>query len=236
MSLYKYLKEKCLNANLEIKNQNLSIYTFGNVSVIDRKKDVFAIKPSGVPYENLKANDIVILNLKGDVIEGELKPSSDTKTHLYLYKNWKSVGSICHTHSTYAVAWSQALKNIPLLGTTHADHLTHDIPCTEPLNDVLIDGDYEFNTGVHIVDYFKKNDLNYNLVEMVLVGNHGPFSWGKDAEKSVYNSRVLEEIAKIAYLTLQINSKSKRIKKSLIDKHFKRKHGKSAYYGQNNKE
>ena len=227
------IKNRCLEANLKIKSNDLAISTFGNVSIIDRKADVFAIKPSGVPYEILNKDDIVVLDLNGNVIEGNLNPSSDTKTHLYLYNNWKNVNSVCHTHSTYAVGWAQSLQNVPVFGTTHADHLTKPIPCTPPMHDKLINGDYEYNTGVQIVDYFKSNNLNSLEVQMCLVGCHGPFTWGENEIASVYNSLVLEEICKMAYITRTLNPKQGNIKNSLIQKHYLRKHGKDSYYGQN---
>lgn len=217
---------------MQLNALNLVIYTFGNVSAVDRKKGVFAIKPSGVPYENLKQEDIVILDLDNNIIEGEMRPSSDTKTHSYLYKNWKDIGGIAHTHATYSVAWAQAQKDITIFGTTHADHLTTDIPCAPPMSDELIEGNYEHNTGIQILDCFKGKNLSYKEVEMVLIGNHGPFSWGKNAAKAVYNSKVLEEVARMAFLTLQINPKAPRLKDSLIKKHYDRKHGSNAYYGQ----
>lgn len=232
MSDYSDIKIKCINANLNIKKNQLSIFTFGNVSVIDRKRNIIAIKPSGVPYDQLNKENIVILDLNGNVIESKFKPSSDTKTHIYLYQKWDKINSICHTHSTYAVGWSQSLQNVPIFGTTHADHLTKDIPCTSSMEDSLVKGDYELNTGVQIVDHFEKNNINPKEVEMCLVGSHGPFTWGEDENKSVYNSVVLEEICKMAYLTKTINPKSKRIKETLIEKHYYRKHGKNSYYGQ----
>lgn len=231
-SEYKELKQECYEANMQLNALNLVIYTFGNVSAVDRKKGVFAIKPSGVPYENLKQEDIVILDLDNNIIEGEMRPSSDTKTHSYLYKNWKDIGGIAHTHATYSVAWAQAQKDITIFGTTHADHLTTDIPCAPPMSDELIEGNYEHNTGIQILDCFKGKNLSYKEVEMVLIGNHGPFSWGKNAAKAVYNSKVLEEVARMAFLTLQINPKAPRLKDSLIKKHYDRKHGSNAYYGQ----
>ena len=159
MCLYDDIKSKCLKANLGIKRHNLAIFTFGNVSVIDRERNVFAIKPSGVPYEELNKDKIVVLDLEGNIMEGFLNPSSDTKTHIYLYNKWSEINSICHTHSTYAVSWAQSLQNVPIYGTTHADHLTKDIPCTNPMEDSLIKGNYELNTGVQIVNHFKKNKL-----------------------------------------------------------------------------
>ena len=229
---YTALKQECYEANMELNALGLVIYTFGNVSTVDRKKGVFAIKPSGVPYEKLKPEDIVILDYDNSIIEGKLRPSSDTKTHAYLYKNWDEIGGIAHTHATYSVAWAQAQKDIPIFGTTHADHLTVDIPCAPPMSDELIQGNYEHNTGIQILDCFKEKGLSYKEVEMILIGNHGPFTWGKDTAKAVYNSKVLETIAKMATLTLQINPNAPRLKDSLIKKHYERKHGKKAYYGQ----
>ena len=231
-SNYTALKQACYEANMELNSLGLVVYTFGNVSAVDRNKGVFAIKPSGVPYQRLKAEDMVILDFDNTIIEGKLRPSSDTKTHAYLYKNWEDIGGIAHTHALYSVAWAQAQKDIPIFGTTHADHLTFDIPCTTPMSDELIEGNYEHNTGAHIVDCFKEKELSYKEVEMILVGNHGPFTWGKDAAKAVYNSKVLETIAQMATLTLQINPDAPRLKDSLIKKHYERKHGKNAYYGQ----
>lgn len=230
--MYKGLKYACYEANMQLPKLDLVVYTFGNVSAVDRGKGVFAIKPSGVPYEELKVKDIVIVDFDAKVVEGKLRPSSDTKTHAFLYKHWESIGGICHTHSTYAVAWAQALKDIPNFGTTHADHLTADIPCAPPMADQLIEGDYEHNTGQQILDCFVDKNLSPEEVEMILVGSHGPFAWGKDAAKAVYNSKVLEEVARMAYLTLQINPNAARLKDALIKKHYKRKHGKDAYYGQ----
>ncbi len=230
--MYKELKEACFTANMELPKLDLVVYTFGNVSAVDRENEVFAIKPSGVPYEQLKVEDIVIVDFDNNVLEGNMRPSSDTKTHAFLYKNWPSIGGICHTHSTYAVSWAQAQMDIPIFGTTHADHLTVDIPCAPPMSDALIQGNYEHNTGQQILDCFAEKGLSPETVEMVLIGNHGPFAWGKDAAKAVYNSKVLEEIAKMAYLTLQINPAAPRLKEALIKKHFERKHGKDAYYGQ----
>jgi len=233
MSSYKDLKQECYEANMQLNDLGLVIYTFGNVSAVDRKKDVFAIKPSGVLYEDLKPEDIVILDFENNVIEGKMRPSSDTKTHAYLYKNWKNVGGIAHTHATFSVAWAQSQKDIPILGTTHADYLTEDIPCAPPMQDALIAGNYEYNTGIQILDCFKEKGISYEKVPMVLLGNHGPFTWGENAAKAVYHSKVLEAVAEMAFLTLQINSEAPRLKDSLIKKHYDRKHGKDAYYGQN---
>ena len=232
MSIYKYLKEQVYEANMEIPKEELAIVTFGNVSGVDRAAGVVAIKPSGVPYHRLKVEDIVIVDLDNVLVEGNMRPSSDTKTHTLLYRNFPGIGGVCHTHSTYAVAWAQAIKPIPNLGTTHADHLTAAIPVTEVMSDDMIQRDYELETGNQILNLFQEKELSYEEVEMVLVACHGPFTWGKDPGKAVYNSVVLEEIAKMAYLTLQINSGAGTIKQSLIDKHYFRKHGKDAYYGQ----
>jgi L-ribulose-5-phosphate 4-epimerase len=231
-SSYKELKQECYEANMQLDALGLVIYTFGNVSAVDRAKGVFAIKPSGVPYEVLKPEDIVILDYDNNIIEGAMRPSSDTKTHAYLYKHWEKIGGIAHTHATYSVAWAQAQRDIPIFGTTHADHLTSDIPCASPMSDELIKGNYEHNTGIQILDCFKEKGLSYEETEMVLLGNHGPFAWGKNAAKAVYNSKVLEAVAQMAYLTLQINPNAPRLKDSLIQKHYDRKHGKDAYYGQ----
>ena len=231
-SIYTELKRECYEANMQLNALGLVIYTFGNVSSRDAGRAVFAIKPSGVPYETLKPEDIVILDYENNIIEGKLRPSSDTKTHAYLYKNWESIGGIAHTHATYSVAWAQSQQDIPIFGTTHADHLVSDIPCAPPMADELIEGNYEHNTGIQILDCFKEKKLSFEEVQMILIGNHGPFTWGNNAEKAVYNSKVLEEIARMAYLTLQINPNAPRLKDSLIKKHFERKHGKGAYYGQ----
>lgn len=232
MTGFQALKQECFAANMQLPKLDLVVYTFGNVSAVDREKGVFAIKPSGVPYEELKVEDIVIVDLDNNVIEGNMRPSSDTKTHAFLYKHWDNIGGICHTHSTYAVAWAQAQMDIPIFGTTHADHLTANIPCAPPMSDSLIQGDYEHNTGQQILDCFASKGLRPDEVEMVLIGNHGPFAWGKNAAKAVYNSKVMEEISRMAYLTLQINPNALRLKDALIKKHFERKHGKDAYYGQ----
>ncbi|UAB83223.1 L-ribulose-5-phosphate 4-epimerase [Zunongwangia sp. SCSIO 43204] len=232
-SKYQSLKEECYEANMQLDALDLVIYTFGNVSAVDRKEGVFAIKPSGVPYAELKPEDIVILDFDNNVIEGTMRPSSDTKTHAYLYKNWENIGGIAHTHATYSVAWAQSQLDIPIFGTTHADHLTADIPCAPPMKDELIAGNYEYNTGIQILDCFKEKGLSYEEVQMILIGNHGPFTWGPTAAKAVYNSKVLEEVGRMAYLTLQINPNAPRLKDSLIKKHYERKHGKNAYYGQN---
>lgn len=231
-SKYKDLKQECYEANMQLNALGLVVYTFGNVSAVDRANGVFAIKPSGVPYEVLKPEDMVILDFDNNIVEGTMRPSSDTKTHSFLYKNWEDIGGIAHTHATYSCAWAQSQLDIPIFGTTHADHLTSDIPCAPPMSDELIQGNYEHNTGIQIIDCFKNKGLSYQEVEMILIGNHGPFAWGKNAAKAVYNSKVLEVVAEMAYLTRQINPNAPRLKDSLIKKHYERKHGENSYYGQ----
>jgi L-ribulose-5-phosphate 4-epimerase len=227
---YDELRKQAYEANMMLPEKGLVLYTFGNVSAIDREEGVIAIKPSGVAYEELKVEDMVIVDLENNIVDGDLKPSSDTKTHVVLYRNFPETGGIVHTHSTHAVAWSQALRSIPILGTTHADHLSRDIPCTKVMSETMVQGDYEVETGNQIVQVFE--GLSYKEIEMVLVASHGPFTWGKTAEKAVYNSVVLEELARMAYLTLSVNRDVPRLSPHLIDKHYTRKHGKNAYYGQ----
>ena len=230
---YQQLQLAAFDANRQLPKLNLVLFTFGNVSVIDRSIGVFAIKPSGVPYEELSPEIMVIVDLEGNTMQGSLRPSSDTLTHAVLYKHWPNIGSIVHTHSTYATSWAQTQRNIPIYGTTHADHTMYDIPCAAPMNDKMIKGNYEYETGIQIINCFKEKGLNYEDVEMILVANHAPFTWGKTPEKAVYNSAVLENIAQMAYLTEQINKDSPRLKEALIQKHFERKHGPDSYYGQN---
>ncbi len=234
MSEYKELKKIAYESNMRLPELDLVLFTFGNASAVDREREVFAIKPSGVPYEDLNPEDIVIVDFDANVVEGQMRPSSDTETHAVLYKNWPNIGGIVHTHSTYGTAWAQTQQDIPIMGTTHADHLTKDIPCTPVMSDEMIEGDYEEQTGYQIINAFKNRNLSYEEIEMVLVANHAPFTWGKTAEKAVYNSAVLEEVAKMAYLTLQIRPDAPRLKDTLIHKHWERKHGDSAYYGQEN--
>jgi len=231
MDKYQHIREAAFDANLELPKLNLVIFTFGNVSAADRDLGVFAIKPSGVPYVELTPAKMVIVDFDGNIVDGLLRPSSDTKTHAVLYKHW-DIGGICHTHSTYATSWAQAQRDIPIYGTTHADHLTVDVPCAKPMDDSAIKGDYEYETGFQIINCLKERNLDHKDVEMILVGNHAPFTWGKSAEKAVYNSAVLESIAQMALLTQQINPDSKTMKESLINKHFERKHGPGSYYGQ----
>ncbi len=217
---------------MQLPSLGLVIFTFGNVSAVDRSKEVFAIKPSGVPYAELTPAKMVVVDFDANVVEGKLRPSSDTKTHAVLYKHWQSVGGIAHTHSMYATAWAQAQRDIPIFGTTHADHNTMDIPCAQPMDDKMIVGDYEYQTGFQIMNCLNDRGLSFEEIEMVLVGNHAPFTWGKTAEKAVYNSGVLEAIAQMAFLTEQINPEAPRLKNALIKKHYDRKHGPGSYYGQ----
>ncbi|HBQ61669.1 MAG TPA: L-ribulose-5-phosphate 4-epimerase [Balneolaceae bacterium] len=232
MSDFKELKQKVYAANMRLPELGLVLFTFGNASAVDRANNVFGIKPSGVPYEDLRPEDIVIVDFENNIVEGDMRPSSDTKTHAVLYKNWGNIGGIVHTHSTYGTAWAQSQRDIPIMGTTHADHLTTDIPCAPPMEDSMIEGNYEHQTGLQILQEFEKRGISYEEVEMVLLGNHAPFTWGRSIDKAVYNSAVLEDVAKMAYLSLQINPEAPRLKDSLINKHWERKHGKDSYYGQ----
>ena len=232
MSAFQTLKETAYAANMQLPELGLVLFTFGNASAADRDKGIFAIKPSGVPYKALRPDDMVIVDFDNRIVEGTKRPSSDTKTHAVLYRHWEGIGGIVHTHSTYATAWAQAQRDIPLFGTTHADHLTADIPCAPVMPDDWIQGDYEYQTGIQIVQAFQDRGLDPAQVEMVLVANHAPFTWGKTVEKAVYHSAVLEELARMAYLTLQIRPDTPRMKDSLIEKHYQRKHGAQAYYGQ----
>lgn len=226
------IRHQAYAANLQLPTLGLVLFTFGNVSAADRSKGVFAIKPSGVPYDELNPEKMVIVDFEGKTVDGTLRPSSDTLTHAVLYKHWEGIGGIAHTHSVYATAWAQAQRDIPIFGTTHADHNTVDIPCAPPMDDAAIKGNYEYETGFQIMDYFKSRNLDYKEVEMVLVGNHAPFTWGKTADKAVYNSAVLETVARMAMYTEQINPDAPRLKDALIKKHFDRKHGPDSYYGQ----
>ena len=232
MSKYLAIQQAAYEANMQLPKLGLVLFTFGNVSAADRDFGVFAIKPSGVPYENLTPEKMVIVDFDGKTVEGTLRPSSDTQTHAVLYKHWPTIGGIVHTHSTYATAWAQSLRSIPIFGTTHADHNTVDIPCAPPMNDEMIQGNYEYETGFQIMNELKARGLSYHEIEMILVGNHAPFTWGKTPEKAVYNSAVLESIAHMALLTEQINANAPRLKDALIKKHYDRKHGINSYYGQ----
>ena len=224
------LKKTVFEENLALVKNGLVILTWGNVSAIDRKNNLVVIKPSGVSYDVMKAEDMVVVDLDGNVIEGNYRPSSDTPTHLWLYKNFKDVGGVVHTHSTNAVAFSQAGRAITAYGTTHADTFYGDVPCTRSLLKEEIENDYELNTGKVIVETFK--DKDYNAIPSVLVKNHGPFSWGKSVSDAVHNATILEEVAKMALKTELLNGQVKRVDKYLLDKHYNRKHGKNAYYGQ----
>jgi L-ribulose-5-phosphate 4-epimerase len=228
--MYKELKEIVLEANLDLPRYGLVTFTWGNVSAIDREKSVVAIKPSGVKYENMHVDDIVVIDLKGNIVEGNLRPSSDTPTHLELYKAFKNINGIVHTHSTYATSWAQARREVPCYGTTHADYFYGNIPCTRNLTSIEIESEYEKNTGLIIVEKFKK--LNPLEVPGVLVPNHGPFSFGKNANEAVHNAVVLEEVSKMAYLSENIEKNIKEAPKNIKNKHYFRKHGANAYYGQ----
>jgi L-ribulose-5-phosphate 4-epimerase len=232
MSKYEQIREQAYAANLQLPKLGLVLFTFGNVSSADQQERVFAIKPSGVPYEKLTPEKMVVVDFEGKIVEGKLRPSSDTKTHAVLYNAWKDIEGISHTHSTFATAWAQAQRDIPLFGTTHADHAVCDIPCAPPMDDEMIEGDYEQQTGHQVLECMRRKNLDYHEVEMILIGNHAPFTWGKTSEKAVYNSAVLEQVAQLAFLTEQINSTASTLKQTLIKKHFERKHGPGAYYGQ----
>ncbi|MBT3066518.1 L-ribulose-5-phosphate 4-epimerase [Rhodoferax sp. U11-2br] len=227
---YTELKRAAYEANMELDRRKLVVYNFGNVSEIDRAKGVIAIKPSGVPYADLTPDDMVIVDLDNTVVEGKLKPSSDTRTHTYLYRHFASIGGVTHTHSTFATAWAQTQRPIPCFGTTHADFVYGDIPCTALITDAQIARDYEEETGVQITDCFAGRSPDE--APMVIVAGHGPFTWGKDAAKAVYNAVILEEVAHMAYLTQTLRPDIRSLKQTIIDKHFLRKHGKNAYYGQ----
>lgn len=237
MSKYSELKRLAYEANMQIPAQHLALYTWGNVSAFDKDAAVFAIKPSGVPYPELSAESMVVVDVEGNIVEGKLRPSSDTPTHAVLYKEFAlndgaKIGGIIHTHSTFAVSWAQAVREIPLFGTTHADHIQTAVPCTPYLSREAVQNDYEKETGNLIVKHFRECKLNPEEVTMVLVGGHGPFAWGSTAEKSVYNAAVLEEVAHMALNTLQIRAEQNPLPDYIIEKHYSRKHGPNAYYGQ----
>ena len=226
------LKQQVYTANMELPKRGLVTYTWGNVSGIDREKGLFVIKPSGVEYDELKPEDLVVMDLEGNKVEGDMNPSSDTATHLVLYRAFPEIGGIVHTHSPRAVSWAQAGRDIPCYGTTHADYFYGDIPCARNLTREEIEGNYEENTGHVIVETFKSRDINPVYVPAVICANHGPFTWGKDAAQAVYHSVVLEEVAKMAMFTEQNNPRVDRAPQTIQDKHFMRKHGPNAYYGQ----
>lgn len=224
------LKEEVLKANLLLPKHNLVTFTWGNVSAIDKESKLVVIKPSGVPYEDLKASDMVVVDLDGNVVEGKLRPSSDTPTHVYLYKHFPQLGGIVHTHSRWATTFAQMGMDIPALGTTHADYFYGDIPCARGLTDKEINGEYEKETGKVIAEVFEKKDPE--AIPGVLVRNHGPFAWGTDANNAVHNAVVMEEVAFMAWHTLALNPQANGVSQGLLDKHYFRKHGKNAYYGQ----
>jgi L-ribulose-5-phosphate 4-epimerase len=226
------LKKKVCQANLDLVKHGLVIFTWGNVSAIDRKSGLVVIKPSGVSYDNMKPEDMVVVDLDGKVVEGDLNPSSDTPTHVVLYKAFPEIGGIVHTHSTYATAWAQAGKDIPNIGTTHADYFHNEVPCTRDMTESEVKSAYELETGNVIVERFK--GINPMHTPGVLVKNHGPFSWGKDADNAVYNAVVMEQVAKMGFIAYSVNP-NLTMNPLLIEKHFSRKHGPNAYYGQKKK-
>lgn len=225
------LKHEVMLANQELQKQQLVIYTWGNVSGIDRKNNLVVIKPSGVAYEDLTPDKMVVVDLEGNIVEGDLRPSSDTPTHLELYRQFSEIGGVVHTHSTWATIWALACRKIPCLGTTHADYFYGDIPCTRYLTKEEVVSDYELNTGRVIVECFEK--VKYQNMPAVLVAEHGPFTWGKDAHEAVHNSVVLEQVAQMTFMARQLTGEERSISKHLLDKHYLRKHGPGAYYGQN---
>jgi L-ribulose-5-phosphate 4-epimerase len=226
------LKAKVCKANLDLVGHGLVIFTWGNVSAIDRETGLVVIKPSGVSYDNMKPSDMVVVDLDGNIVEGDLNPSSDTPTHLALYRAWPEIGGVVHTHSTYATAWAQAGLDIPNIGTTHSDYFHKAIPCTEDMTEEEVKGAYELETGNVIVRRFE--GMNPSHTPGVLVKNHGPFSWGKDASDAVHNAVVMEQVAKMAYISFGVNP-GLSMNEYLIEKHFSRKHGPNAYYGQKKK-
>ena len=228
------LREEVYRANMELPERGLVVYTWGNVSGIDREKGLVVIKPSGVEYDELTPEKLVIVDLNNNVVEGNLNPSSDTKTHVELYKAFPKVGGIVHTHSSHAVAWAQAGKSIPCYGTTHADYFYGAVPCTRNLTSEEVNEDYELNTGKVIVETFTKLNLDPVAVPAVICRNHGPFTWGKDAAQAVYHAVVLEEVAKMAMYTVTIDANADEAPQYVQDKHYLRKHGANAYYGQKN--
>jgi L-ribulose-5-phosphate 4-epimerase len=229
-STYQELKEQAWAANQEVPRRGLAIYTFGNASAYDAARGVLAIKPSGVAYEVLKVEEMVVLDLDGRVVEGSLRPSSDTPTHRVLYRALPGVGGVVHTHSTYATGWAQARLPIPIYGTTHADHLPDDVPCTALMSDEAVERDYEVETGKQILECLRGRDLA--ATPGVLVAGHGVFTWGATAEKAVYHAAVIEELAHLAFVTRSLDPVASRLPERIVRKHWERKHGKTAYYGQ----
>ena len=231
--MFEKLKEQVLEANLELPRQGLVDFTWGNVSGKDPESGAFVIKPSGVPYETMKLADMVVVDKDGRVIEGKLRPSSDLPTHVELYRHFPQIGGIVHTHSTWATVWAQACRGIPALGTTHADYFFGEIPCTGQLTEQQTAGDYESETGLAIVERFRSGGIDPVQMPVVLVANHGPFAWGGDANDAVHNAAVLELTARMALLSLQLEKNLPPMPQHLLEKHFFRKHGPGAYYGQN---
>jgi len=229
---YKTLREEAYEANMEIQRRRLAIYTWGNSSAFDPDKGVFAIKPSGVEYDQLKPEMMAVIDLDGKIADGKFKPSSDTKTHMVLYREFNEVYGITHTHSPYACAWAQAGKSVPVFGTTHADHCAREIPCTSFMTQEAVKNDYELETGNLIVKTFKDGNLSPVDINMVLVAGHGPFTWGANAAKSVYHGVILEEVCKMALFTVTIDPSAKPLPEHIVRKHWERKHGPDAYYGQ----
>lgn len=232
--MLKKLKRRVYDANMELPERGLVTYTWGNVSGIDRKRGLFVIKPSGVDYDELTPDDLVVMDLKGNKVEGELNPSSDTKTHLVLYNAFPQIGGIVHTHSPYAVGWAQAGRDLPAFGTTHADYFYGPVPCARHLTQEELDEDYELNTGNTIVETFRERGLDPVAVPGVLCFSHGPFTWGKDPAQAVYHAVVLEEIAKMGIYTRMVDPEVAPAPQRYLDKHYLRKHGPNAYYGQGN--
>jgi L-ribulose-5-phosphate 4-epimerase len=226
------LKQKVYEANMELPRRNLVTYTWGNVSGIDRERGLFVIKPSGVEYAALRPEDLVVMDLQGNKVEGGMNPSSDTLTHMVLYNAFPEIGGIVHTHSPYAVAWAQAGRDIPCYGTTHADYFYGPVPCARHLTQEELDGGYELNTGRTIVECFRQRGIDCMAIPAVICHSHGPFTWGKDAAQAVYHAVVLEEVAKMAILTCQVDPAAKPAPQRIQDKHYLRKHGPNAYYGQ----
>lgn len=224
------LKEQVYEANMELQRKGLVIYTWGNVSGIDREKGLVVIKPSGVDYDTMKPEDMVVLDLQGNIVEGKYKPSTDTPTHLVMYNTYPNIGGVVHTHSEWATTFAQAGMDIPAFGTTHADYFYGDIPCTRDLTDEEISGEYEKETGNVIVETI--GDKDPLEVPAIVVKNHAPFTWGKDPDAAVYNAVVLDKVAQMAYNTMTLNPRVSRVKQHLLDKHYLRKHGANAYYGQ----
>ncbi|MDR1143635.1 MAG: L-ribulose-5-phosphate 4-epimerase AraD [Spirochaetaceae bacterium] len=232
MTAFKTLREEAFQANREIPRRNLAIYTWGNVSAFDPQREIFAIKPSGVEYDALTPESMVIVDLDGRVVDGACRPSSDTNTHRVLYREFSGIRGITHTHSAYAVAWAQARRPVPVFGTTHADHGAEEIPCTAVMNAEAVKNDYELETGNLIVETFRQGGIDPAHITMVLVAGHGPFAWGGTAAESVYHAAVLEEVCRMALLTLAVNPAAESLPEHIINKHWERKHGAGAYYGQ----